>query len=109
MSVSRRTFLGVSAAGLALAKAVRAAPKGAPQPAAGPFPNEFLWGAATAAYQIEGAAAEDGKGPSIWDTFCKKKDAIFEGQTGEVACDHYHRYKEDIALLKALGVKSYRF
>ena len=109
MTVSRRTFLGVSAAGLALAKAARGAPQPAAKPSAGPFPADFAWGAATAAYQIEGAAREDGKGPSVWDEFCKKKDAIFEGHTGETACDHYHRYVEDIALLKALGVKSYRF
>ena len=68
-----------------------------------------MWGAATAAYQIEGAANEDGKGPSVWDVFCKKKGAVFEGNTGDVACDHYHRYKDDIALMKTLGVKSYRF
>jgi beta-glucosidase len=67
-----------------------------------------VWGAAAAAYQIEGAAAEDGRGPSIWDVFCKKPGAIFEGHTGDVACDHYHRYKEDVALLKTLGVASYR-
>ena len=64
---------------------------------------------ATAGYQVEGAATEDGKGPSVWDVFCKKKGAIFDGNTGDVACDHYHRYKEDVALMKSLGVKSYRF
>jgi beta-glucosidase len=74
-----------------------------------PFPKDFVWGAATAAYQIEGAANEDGKGQSVWDVFCKKKGAVFEGHTGDVACDHYHRYKEDLALLKHLGAKSYRF
>jgi beta-glucosidase len=68
-----------------------------------------MWGAATAAYQVEGAATEDGKGPSVWDVFCKKPGAVFEGHTGDVACDHYHRYKEDVALMKKLGVKSYRF
>lgn len=74
-----------------------------------PFPKNFAWGVATAAYQIEGAAIEDGRGPSVWDVFCKKKGAVFEGHTGDTACDHYHRYKEDIALMKALGVKAYRF
>ena len=64
---------------------------------------------ATASYQVEGAASEDGKGPSVWDVFCKKKGAIFDGNTGDVACDHYHRYKDDVALIKSLGVKSYRF
>ena len=73
------------------------------------FPKDFLWGAATASYQIEGAANEDGKGESVWDVFCKKKGAVYEGQSGDVACDHYHRYKEDLALLKQLGAKSYRF
>ena len=74
-----------------------------------PFPKDFVWGVATASYQVEGAANEDGRGPSVWDTFCKKKGAVFEGHTGETACDHYHRYKEDVALMKTLGVKSYRF
>jgi len=73
------------------------------------FPRDFRWGAATAAYQIEGAATEDGKGPSVWDVFCKKPGAVFEGHTGDVACDHYHRYKEDVALMKKLGVNSFRF
>jgi beta-glucosidase len=74
-----------------------------------PFPDDFVWGAAAAAYQIEGAADEDGKGPSVWDVFSKKKGAVFEGHTGDVACDHYHRYKEDVAWMKALGITSYRF
>ena len=74
-----------------------------------PFPKDFVWGVATASYQVEGAANEDGRGPSVWDTFCKKKGAVFEGDTGETACDHYHRYKDDVALMKTLGVKSYRF
>ena len=111
MTVDRRTFL-TTAAGIALANAVRAAPQPQPpsaKPSTSPFPSGFAWGAATAAYQIEGAATEDGKGPSVWDVFCKKKDAIFEGHTGDVACDHYHRYRDDFALLKQLGVTSYRF
>ena len=73
------------------------------------YPDDFLWGTATAAYQIEGAAAEDGRGPSNWDVFCKRPGAVFEGHTGEVACDHYHRYREDIALMRELGVQTYRF
>src|SRR3954468_19107155 len=72
----------------------------------GPFPADFLWGAATASYQIEGGATEAGKGPSVWDAFCKKPGAVFEGHTGDIACDHYHRYREDIALMKALGIGS---
>jgi beta-glucosidase len=74
-----------------------------------PFPENFVWGAATAAYQIEGAADVDGRGPSVWDVFAKKKGATFEGDTGDVACDHYRRYPEDVALMKALGIQSYRF
>ena len=73
------------------------------------FPDGFLWGAATAAYQIEGAAAEDGKGPSIWDTFSHAPGKVYHGDTGDVACDSYHRYHEDIALLRQLGVEAYRF
>ena len=73
------------------------------------FPKDFVWGAASAAYQIEGAWNEDGKSDSIWDVFCRKPGAIFRGQTGEVACDHYHRWKEDVALMQELGLKAYRF
>ena len=72
------------------------------------FPENFIWGAATASYQIEGAAYEDGKGLSIWDVFCKRPGAVFEGHSGDVACDHYHRFREDIALMKELGIKAYR-
>ena len=73
------------------------------------FCNDFQWGAATSAYQIEGAAYEDGKGLNIWDVFCREEGRVFEGHTGEVACDHYHRFREDIAIMKSLGVKAYRF
>src|SRR5581483_12452710 len=73
------------------------------------FPESFVWGAASASYQIEGAAAEDGKGPSIWDEFCKRPGAVWQGHSGEVACDHYHRWREDVALAKALGLRAYRF
>lgn len=73
------------------------------------FPKDFLWGAATAAYQIEGAASEDGKGPSIWDTFSHTPGKIITGETGDVACDHYHRYEQDIALMQSLGLNAYRF
>ncbi len=73
------------------------------------FPDGFLWGAATAAYQIEGAPNADGKGPSIWDTFSHTPGKVFHGDTGDVACDSYHRYPEDIALLQRLGVGAYRF
>ena len=73
------------------------------------FPTGFLWGCATAAYQIEGAANEDGRGPSVWDTFSHTPGKTFHGDTGDVADDSYHLYKEDVKLLKNLGVKVYRF
>ncbi|KOV26023.1 beta-glucosidase, partial [Streptomyces sp. XY431] len=73
------------------------------------LPAGFRWGAATAAYQIEGAVAEDGRGPSIWDTFAARPGAVRDGHTGAVACDHYHRYPEDIALMQDLGLDGYRF
>ena len=74
-----------------------------------PFPADFNWGFAASAYQIEGAAGEDGRGPSIWDTFARQPGAIADGSTGDVACDHYHRYPEDVRLMAALGARSYRF
>ncbi|MEV1025994.1 GH1 family beta-glucosidase [Streptomyces sp. NPDC050264] len=73
------------------------------------FPEGFVFGAATASYQIEGAATEDGRGPSIWDTYSHTPGRTDGGDTGDVACDHYHRYPEDVALLRGLGVDSYRF
>ncbi|MDA8371777.1 MAG: GH1 family beta-glucosidase [Nocardiopsaceae bacterium] len=73
------------------------------------LPADFLFGAATASYQIEGAVDEDGRGPSIWDTYSHTPGRVARGETGDVACDHYHRYPEDIALLKELGVGAYRF
>jgi len=72
------------------------------------FPEGFLWGAATAAYQVEGAAREDGRGPSIWDTFSHTPGKTDNGDTGDVACDMYHRYPADIALMQGLGIKGYR-
>ena len=71
--------------------------------------KRFLWGAATAAYQIEGAAATDGKGPSIWDVYCATPGKTAGGDTGAVACDHYHRWRTDINILKTLGIPAYRF
>ncbi|KHD72818.1 beta-glucosidase [Actinoplanes utahensis] len=73
------------------------------------FPDGFVWGAATASYQIEGAAREDGRGPSIWDTFSRTPGKVFAGHTGDIACDHYHRYADDVALMADLGLASYRF
>jgi len=72
------------------------------------FPKGFIWGAAASSYQIEGAAHEDGKGPSTWDMFCQKEGTIWNGQSGDVACDHYHRYEEDVGLMKQIGLHAYR-
>src|SRR5882672_3428048 len=111
-ALSRRGFLGLAAgAGAAAARIDRAlgAPGGAGAAPTAAFPAGFTWGAATAAYQVEGAAAEDGKGPSIWDMFCKRPGAIWNDQSGDVACDHYHRHKEDVALARLLGLRAYRF
>lgn len=73
------------------------------------FPDNFLWGTATASYQIEGAWNEDGKGESIWDRFAHTPGRVLNGETGDVACDHYHRWREDVQLMKELGLKAYRF
>ncbi len=73
------------------------------------FPDGFVWGTATAAYQVEGAVAEDGRGPSIWDTFSHTAGTTVDGATGDVADDHYHRYAEDVQLMASLGVSAYRF
>jgi beta-glucosidase len=73
------------------------------------FPKDFWWGVATAAYQIEGGVNADGRGPSIWDTFCRRPGAIKNNDTGDVACDHFHRYAQDVKLMAELGVKHYRF
>ncbi|MCJ7569479.1 MAG: GH1 family beta-glucosidase [Anaerolineales bacterium] len=73
------------------------------------FPKDFIWGAATASYQVEGAWDEDGKGESIWDRFSHTPGKVENGDTGDVACDHYHRWRDDVALMKELGLKAYRF
>ena len=78
-------------------------------PTASPFPKNFLWGASTSAYQIEGAAREDGKGLSVWDDFAHKSGKIHDGETGDVACDFYHRYAEDIAHMRDMGLTAFRF
>jgi beta-glucosidase len=114
---SRRHFAGLAGwAALGAASAVQAAGsaaigRSAPRernvtPA---FPGGFVWGTATSAYQIEGAVNEDGRGPSIWDSFTHTQGTIEDRSNADVACDHYHRYKEDIGLMKALGTKAYRF
>jgi len=73
------------------------------------FPASFVWGAATSAYQVEGAAAQDGRGLSVWDTFCKQPGAIWQGQSGDRACDHYNRFRGDIGLMQEIGLRAYRF
>ena len=74
-----------------------------------PLPADFVWGVATSAYQIEGAVDVDGRSPSIWDTFCQVPGVIDNGDTGDVACDHYHRWREDLGLVQQLGANAYRF
>lgn len=108
--------LGAAALGAALGgRGAAAQVQGVAAAAAGPgadglsFPQGFLWGCATAAYQIEGGVKEDGRGETNWDVFSHTPGKTTDGGTGDVACDSYHRYAEDIALLKALGVKAYRF
>lgn len=73
------------------------------------FPAGFVWGAASSAYQIEGAHDADGKGPSVWDALSRRPGGIFSGHTGDVACDHYHRFRDDVALMKRIGLRAYRF
>jgi beta-glucosidase len=107
---NRRVFLnnslGLIGAGMMSSKAAHAAGIGA---TAAQFPGGFLWGTATASYQVEGAWNEDGKGESIWDRFAHTPGNVKNGDTGDVACDQYHRYGEDIALMRQLHQKSYRF
>ena len=117
--ISRRTFgriAGTAALASTTTNAIGAGMLGpgkteTPDPAASgrEFPKGFLWGSATASYQVEGAVNEDGRGPSIWDTFSHTPGKTVNNATGDVADDHYHRYKEDVQLMKSLGVKSYRF
>lgn len=73
------------------------------------FKDGFVWGAATASYQVEGAVTEGGRGLTVWDEFARMPGKTFSGHTGDVAADHYHRYVEDVAIMKALGLKAYRF
>jgi beta-glucosidase len=112
---SRRTFARLfGSAALAPAALTNLATSASGQTAqsattARSFPQGFLWGSATASYQVEGAVNEDGRGPSIWDTFSHAPGKTNNGDTGDVADDHYHRYKEDVQIMKALGLKTYRF
>jgi beta-glucosidase len=74
-----------------------------------PFPKDFVWGVATSSFQIEGAAAAEGKGPSIWDTFCRQPGTIADASNGDTACDHFHRWASDLEIIRDLGVDAYRF
>ena len=116
--INRREFVksaGIAALGVMASSAASSAqPPGKAQVQSGcgvarNFPRGFFWGTATSAYQIEGAWNEDGKGPSIWDTYAHTPGKIRDGTTGDVANDHYHRYKEDVALMKDIGANAYRF
>ena len=100
------TALTLGAFGLTASREVQEAAE--PQPGAG-FPEGFRWGTATSAFQIEGATQEDGRGLSIWDTFCWLPGRNQGGANADIADDHYHLYKEDVALVKAMGVSTYRF
>ncbi|HEV8497949.1 MAG TPA: family 1 glycosylhydrolase, partial [Gemmatimonadaceae bacterium] len=105
--ISRRTFAkiaGATALSSAMPPVVAESAEPASQPSGRSFPRGFLWGSATASYQVEGAVGEDGRGPSIWDTFSHTPGKTINGATGDIADDHYHRYKQDVQLMKALGV-----
>src|ERR1700719_3129703 len=104
-----KTLAGTAAAAFASASLRKIAWAQTPAPAALHFPHNFMWGCATASYQTEGAANEDGRKPSVWDTFSHTPGKTFQGDTGDVADDSYHLYKEDVQLLKNLGAKVYRF
>jgi len=104
----RREFVLAAGATIA-APGLIAASNPRAQPAMPTFPPDFLWGVAAAAYQIEGAVKEDGRGPSIWDTFCHRPGNIAGNANGDIACDHYHRYREDVGLISQLGARTYRF
>src|SRR6187549_2197089 len=109
MPIPRRQFLGWSAAAAAAySLAVKRARAAKPPARLTEFPKGFIWGAAAASYQIEGAATADGKGPSIWDMFTRKPGAIWKDGNADIACDHYNRYKEDVAIMKGLGIPAYR-
>jgi len=108
--IAAASALGMSAPSTAASAQVRRSRKSPSNPKArSRFPDGFLWGTATSSYQIEGAVNEDGRGPSIWDGFAHTPGKISDRSTGDTATDHYHRYKEDIRLMKALGARAYRF
>ena len=115
--IDRRSFLTGTLSAVAASVAgsrLAAQPTTAVQPAnlalvGSQFPKDFMWGAATASYQVEGAANEDGRKPSVWDVFSRIPGRVKNGDTGDVACDHYHRFRDDVKLMAELGIKHYRF
>ena len=108
LSFSRRTLARLLGGSAAAATLPGIAQPGHPtNPRA--FPSDFLWGSATASYQVEGAVNEDGRGPSIWDTFSHTPGRTFQGDTGDIADDFFHRYADDIRLMQSLGLKAFRF
>ena len=116
--LSRRQFAGI-ASWVALAQSTESAQAADANPSqesrppdwhlVSSFPSDFLWGTATSAYQIEGAVKEDGRGPSIWDRYAHTHGTISDHSNADTATDHYHLYREDVQLMKALGAKAYRF
>jgi beta-glucosidase len=103
--------MGIAAASCSRRIGLNASPPTSPSPAKPPlkFPDGFSWGVATSAYQIEGAVGADGRGRSIWDTFCERPGTIVDNSSGAVACDHYHRWESDLDLMRSLAIGSYRF
>src|SRR5688572_10882303 len=113
-SFTRRGFLGSLGLGSLAIGASGKTPVVPAIPSASPsgksdFPPDFQWGVATSAYQIEGAAALDGRKPSVWDTFARVAGRVKGGDTGDMACDHYRRFADDVKLMAELGIKHYRF
>src|SRR5215472_15539838 len=114
-SITRRLFgkiltgsAAAAASGLSLPAIAAAQSEPSPKPAGHRFPQGFLWGCATAAYQVEGGAKDGGRGPSLWDVFSHTPGKTHEGDTGDVSADSYHLYREDVQLMKNLGLQTYR-
>ena len=107
--VAAAAGIAVSACSSGVGRTPSPSTSGAPVNPPLQFPDGFKWGVATSAYQIEGAVTADGRGRSIWDTFCARPGTITDGSSGAVACDHYHRWESDLDLMHSLGIGSYRF
>src|SRR5262245_12582996 len=109
LKITGAAALGVTAAPAELFAQPNDTASSSLKPVSTAFPSDFYWGVATASYQIEGSPDADGKGKSIWDTYAHTPGKMKNGDTGDVAIDHYRRYKEDVALMKDMGAKAYRF